>query len=71
MSRAGHSDFKTTQAYIDLAWEAFREEAALVEQRIFGPELGTQVGTHLTEPQPLSADPSPRSDAASDPIATP
>jgi integrase len=27
MSRAGHSDFKTTQLYIDLAGETFREEA--------------------------------------------
>ena len=71
MSRAGHSDFKTTQGYIDLAGEAFRNEAALVEQRIFGPELGTQVGTHLSESQPVPADPSPHSDAASDPIATP
>ena len=28
MARAGHSDFKTTQGYIDLADEHFREEAA-------------------------------------------
>ena len=27
MARAGHSDFKTTQGYIDLAGETFGEEA--------------------------------------------
>ena len=36
MARAGHSDFKTTQGYIDLAGEAFRDEAVLLEERLFG-----------------------------------
>jgi integrase len=36
MARAGHSDFKTTQGYIDLAGETFREEAELLEERLFG-----------------------------------
>jgi integrase len=36
MSRAGHSDFKTTQRYIDLAGETFREEADAVGARVFG-----------------------------------
>jgi integrase len=36
MARAGHSDFKTTQGYIDLAGETFREEAVLLEERLFG-----------------------------------
>jgi integrase len=31
MARAGHSDFKTTQGYIDLAGETFRAEAELLE----------------------------------------
>jgi integrase len=35
-ARAGHSDFKTTQGYIDLAGETFRAEAELLEQRLFG-----------------------------------
>ena len=35
MARAGHSDFKTTQVYIDLAGETFREEAERLEERIF------------------------------------
>jgi hypothetical protein len=36
MSRAGHSDFKTTQLYIDLAGQTFREEAELSERRLLG-----------------------------------
>ncbi|MFL5970944.1 MAG: hypothetical protein ACJ750_00985 [Gaiellaceae bacterium] len=40
MARAGHSDFKTTQGYIDLAGETFREEEALLEARLFGQKLG-------------------------------
>ena len=33
-ARAGHSDFKTTQGYIDLAGETFREEADRLERRL-------------------------------------
>jgi integrase len=40
MARAGHSDFKTTQGYIDLAGETFREEAELLDARVFGQKLG-------------------------------
>lgn len=36
MARAGHSDFATTQIYIDLSGEAFREEAELLEARLWG-----------------------------------
>ena len=36
MARAGHSDFKTTQLYIDLAGVTFREEAVRHEGRILG-----------------------------------
>lgn len=39
MARAGHSDFKTTQGYIDLAGEMFRADAELLEQRLFGPNV--------------------------------
>jgi integrase len=35
MARAGHSDFATTQLYIDLAGETFREEADRLEERVF------------------------------------
>ena len=40
MARAGHSDFKTTQGYIDLAGETFREEAELADDRLFGQKSG-------------------------------
>lgn len=36
MALAGHGDLATTQGYIDLAGETFREEAALLEERLFG-----------------------------------
>jgi integrase len=36
MARAGHSDFKTTRGYIDLAGERFREEAGRAEERLWG-----------------------------------
>jgi integrase len=36
MAKAGHSDFATTQLYIDLAGEVFREEAWRLEERLFG-----------------------------------
>ena len=36
MARAGHSDFKTAQGYIDLAGERFREEAERAEERLWG-----------------------------------
>ena len=51
MSRAGHSNFKTTQGYIDLAGETFRAEAGLLEQRLFGAD-GYQNGV----PIPVSGD---------------
>lgn len=34
MARAGHSDFTTTQLYIDLAGETFRDETELLERRL-------------------------------------
>jgi site-specific recombinase XerD len=40
MARAGHSDFATTQGYIDLARETFREEAELLDERLFGHKSG-------------------------------
>jgi hypothetical protein len=43
MKRAGHSDFKTTQLYIDLAGETFREDAERIGERIFA-QLGHKSG---------------------------
>jgi integrase len=37
-ARAGHASFSTTQLYIDLAGESFREEAELLERRLLGVE---------------------------------
>jgi len=37
-ARAGHSDFKATQGYIDLAGETFRSEAERLEERLLGPQ---------------------------------
>jgi hypothetical protein len=58
MSRAGHSNFKTTQGYIDLAGEMFRAEAGLLEQRLFGGE-GYQSGYQLPDPatRPRASEP--------------
>jgi integrase len=44
MARAGHSDFKTTQGYIDLAGETFREEAELADERLFGKVIREEGG---------------------------
>jgi hypothetical protein len=40
MARAGHSDFATTQIYIDLAGETFRPEAERLEERVLGHKSG-------------------------------
>ena len=42
---AGHSDYSTTQLYIDLAGETFREEAERLERR-----LGAFAGDPLYNP---------------------
>jgi hypothetical protein len=36
MSRSGHSDYKTTRIYIDLAGVRFRGEADRLENRLWG-----------------------------------
>ena len=41
MSRARHTDFKTTQLCIDLAGETFREEANRLERRLWGEPTST------------------------------
>jgi integrase len=45
MDRAGHADFATTQAYIDLAGETFREEAERLERRLAVREPVQNPGT--------------------------
>jgi site-specific recombinase XerD len=43
-ARAGHSDFSTTQLYIDLAGETFRDEAERLERRLAGSEAVEKTG---------------------------
>jgi len=42
MKRAGHTDMKTTQLYVDLAGETFREEAARIGKRVFASVRRTE-----------------------------
>jgi integrase len=53
-ARAGHSNFVTTQRYIDLAGVVFHDEAAALADRMLG--LSTERSTRLAEPQPVSDD---------------
>lgn len=48
-ARAGHSNYSTTQLYIDLAGETFREEAARLEQRMLS---GSRPRTFVVESLP-------------------
>jgi hypothetical protein len=52
MTRAGHSSFATTRAYIDLAGEQFREEAERLEQRLWGAG-GTKNRYQVAEGLPI------------------
>jgi len=61
MARAEHSSFTTTQGYIDLAGETFREEADRLEERLWG-DSGTKNRYQ-------NADSSP--EAATGPVAEP
>ncbi|HEU5370920.1 MAG TPA: hypothetical protein VFU51_00870 [Gaiellaceae bacterium] len=42
MTRAGHSDYKTTQGYLHLAGQTFRSEAEKLERRLFGVQYQKQ-----------------------------
>jgi integrase len=37
-ARAGHSSYSITQRYVSLSGEAFREEAGLLERRLWGEQ---------------------------------
>jgi integrase len=54
MARAGHSDLKTTQGYIDLAGETFRAEASRLEERLWGG-TGTKLRYQNGGPSPFEA----------------
>jgi hypothetical protein len=38
MTKAGHSDMKTTRIYLHLAGTVFREEAVALEERLLGAD---------------------------------
>jgi integrase/recombinase XerD len=59
MSKAGHSNMKTTQAYLHLAGHVFRNEAEALERRL----LGVEPSTNLTAPERIEADLAPHSKA--------
>jgi hypothetical protein len=48
MTKAGHSDMKTTKNYLHLAGVVFRDEAEALERRLLG-EVSTGVSTDLSE----------------------
>jgi integrase len=61
MARAGHSDFKTTQGYIDLAGERFHEEAERLERRLWGERTQESEAISVTRIDRSSFEIGPRS----------
>lgn len=59
MTKAGHSNMRTTQTYLHLAGVVFRDEAARLERRL----LGVESSTDLSGSEPTSPDLAPLSDA--------
>jgi integrase len=66
MTRAGHANMSTTKQYLHLAGTVFPDEAARLEQRLLGGELSTRPSTHLSTPEPISADPAPHENAVAE-----
>jgi hypothetical protein len=62
MTKAGHSNMKTTQAYMHLAGTVFRNEAEALERRL----LGVEPSTNLTSPERVEADLAPLGEAESE-----
>jgi integrase len=54
MSRSGHSSYSTTRSCIELAGESFRDEADLLEDRLWGGS-GTKNGYHDAPSSPDEA----------------
>jgi len=52
MARAGHADLATTQRYLDLSGELFRDEAGLLERRLWG-ESGRKSRYEKAGPSPI------------------
>jgi integrase len=66
MTRAGHTNMSTTKRYLHLAGTVFQDEAERLEQRLLGGGLSTPASTHLSAPEPTSADPALHQNAESD-----
>jgi hypothetical protein len=43
MTKASHSDMKTTKRYLHLAGVVFRDEAEALERRLLGGEHGVEI----------------------------
>jgi integrase len=67
MTRAGHANMATTKQYLHLAGTVFPDEAARLEQRLLGGGLSTPASTHLSAPEPTSADPAPHESVVAEP----
>jgi len=67
MTRAGHTNMSTTKRYLHLAGTVFQNEAEQLEQRLLGRATFYPASTHLSEPEPTSADPAPHQNAESEP----
>jgi integrase len=52
MATAGHRSFSTTRRYLHLAGQTFQDDADALERRL----LGVESSTHLSAPEPISAD---------------
>ncbi len=50
MTKAGHSDMRTTKTYLHLAGVVFRDEAERLEDSLLG-KLSTEPSTDLTAPE--------------------
>lgn len=50
MTKAGHSDMKTTKRYLHLAGVVFHDEAAALERRLLGGGVSTEPSTDLSAP---------------------
>lgn len=63
MTKAGHSDMKTTRIYLHLAGTVFRDEADALERRLLGP---VESSTDLTVSDRITVDPNGLNTADSD-----
>jgi integrase len=50
MAKAGHTNMKVTRQYLHLAGVVFRDEAAALERRLFGP---VESSTRLSVSEPI------------------